>query len=156
MPEVGLEPEPTPASPSAAAQPVLAFDYGDKRIGVAVGERAIGMAHPLETIVAADDRRRLEAIAQLVREWRPARLIVGIPGGIDVGHSTASRVRGFARALARRFRVPVDLVDEHLSSWEASRELTRTGIRARAQKKRIDALAACIILERWFEAQPRG
>lgn len=142
-----------PASDAAdAAGSILALDYGEKRIGVAVGDAAIGIAHPLQHIAFEDNRRRLEAIERLVREWQPRRIVMGIPDaepGSD--HPIARSARRFARRLSARFGLPVDLIDEHLSSWEASRRLTSAGVRARSQKAHIDALAACVILDRWFE-----
>jgi putative Holliday junction resolvase len=131
---------------------VLAFDFGAKRIGVAVGDLAIGIAHPLERIAFEDNRRRFEAIANLLREWQPVRLVVGVPSAAD-DHPVARQVRRFAQRLRSRFLLPVDLVDEHLTSWETSRELSRAGVRATDQKRDIDRLAACVILESWFEAR---
>jgi len=137
-----------------AAGSILAFDFGEKRIGVAVGDTAIGIAHPLEQIAFEDNRRRLEAVARLVGEWQPTRLVVGIPGAeSSCDHPVARAARRFAQRLTARFALPVDLIDEHLSSWEASRKLTAAGVHARGQKPHIDALAACGILERWFEAE---
>lgn len=131
---------------------ILAFDFGEQRIGVAVGDTVIGIAHPLRQIAFDDNRRRLQAVAHLVNEWRPARLVVGIPGASG-DHPVARGARRFAQRLGARFHLPVDLVDENLSSWEASRKLTAAGLPAREQKAHIDALAACGILERWFEAR---
>ena len=131
---------------------VLAFDFGAKRIGVAVGELAIGIAHPLERIAFEDNRRRFEVIARLVREWQPVRLVVGTPSA-SADHPVAIQVQRFAQRLRSRFLLPVDLVDEHLSSWETSRELSRAGVRATDQKRDIDRLAACVILESWFETR---
>ena len=135
---------------------VLAFDFGAKRIGVAVGDRAIGIAHPLGTITVPDNRRRLEAVARLVEEWRPVRLVIGMPSSCaSTDHAVASQVRRFAQRLAARFGLAVDLVDEHLTSWESRRKLSAAGVRASGQKPYVDQLAACVILESWFEEQAR-
>jgi len=131
---------------------VLGFDFGAKRIGVAVGDLAIGIAHPLERIAFEDNRRRFEAIARLIREWQPVQLVVGVPSAAP-SHPVAMQVQRFAQRLRSRFLLPVDLVDEHLTSWETSRELSRAGVRASDQKRDIDRLAACVILESWFEAR---
>lgn len=128
---------------------VLAFDFGAKRIGVAVGDLRIGIAHPLGRIAFEDNRRRFEAIANLIREWQPVRLIVGTP--LAAGHPVATQVGRFAQRLRNRFLLPVDLIDEHLTSWESSRKLSHAGVRAGDQKRDIDSLAACVILETWFE-----
>jgi putative Holliday junction resolvase len=141
----------------AESGPVFAFDFGAKRIGVAVGDPAIGIAHPLEQIACEDNRRRFEAIAKLVQEWQPKRFVVGLPSaGAGSDHAVAAQVRRFAQRLESRFALPVDFVDEHLTSWESSRKLTRAGVRAASQKRYVDQLAACIILESWFEAQRRS
>ena len=131
---------------------VLGFDFGAKRIGVAVGDLAIGIAHPLERIAFEDNRRRFEAIARLIREWQPVQLVVGVPSAAPA-HPVAMQVKRFEQRLRSRFLLPVDLVDEHLTSWETSRELSRAGVRASDQKRDIDRLAACVILESWFEAR---
>lgn len=136
-----------------ASGAILAFDFGDERIGVALGDATIGIAHPLATIAFADNARRFEAINRLVEEWRPARIVVGLPGASSGGeHPLAARVRRFRERLRSRFGLPVDLVDEHLSSWEASGRMSRAGVRTSDQKPYIDQLAACVILESWFEA----
>ncbi|MDP2706848.1 MAG: Holliday junction resolvase RuvX, partial [Burkholderiales bacterium] len=70
-------------TPHGAGTTVLAFDFGERRIGVAVGDTAVGIAHPLTMIDAADRQRRFAAIAALVEEWRPALLVVGLPGHLD-------------------------------------------------------------------------
>jgi putative Holliday junction resolvase len=135
----------------AAAGCILAFDFGEKRIGVAVGDTTVRIAHPLQQIAFEDNRRRLEAVSRLVEEWRPARLVVGVPAAAsERDHPLASAARRFARRLSARFDRPVDLIDEDLSSWEASRKLTAAGIPARRQKPLLDSQAACEILERWF------
>ena len=138
----------------ADAGAVLAFDFGVKRIGIAVGDLAIGIAHPLEQIAFTDNRRRLDAIAKLVAEWQPVRLVVGVPPVSDSDNAAiGAQVRRFIERLGARFALPVDRVDEHLTSWESSRRLTRAGVRARDQKPHVDRLAACVILESWFEAR---
>jgi len=152
MHEAGARPAGISDRPVAEGS-ILAFDFGEKRIGVAVGDTAIRIPHPLQQIVFEDNRRRFESVARLVEEWRPTRLVVGVPDAqSDDDHPIARAARRFARRLAARFDLPVDLIDESLSSWEASRKLTSTGVRARGQKPHLDALAACEILERWFEA----
>lgn len=123
-----------------AAGTVLAFDFGLKRIGVAVGEAALGTAHPLATIAAPG----FAAIDKLVREWRPSTLVVGLPVDERGEHALEGRVRRFARQLAGRFRLPVETVDERYSSVEAERLLRG------AKKKAVDAVAAQLILEQYF------
>lgn len=136
---------------------MLAFDFGDKRIGVAVGEIERGIAHPLTTIRFEDNRRRLDSIACMIEEWHPTCLIIGVPA-FESGekHPMAAKIRRFAQRLKARFVLPIELIDETLSSWDASRELSRAGIAVRKQKDVLDAMAACAILETWFEQKQPG
>ncbi|MCC6533962.1 MAG: Holliday junction resolvase RuvX [Burkholderiales bacterium] len=130
---------------------VLAFDFGARRIGVAIGDTELRIAHPLEVIAYEDNRRRFDAIAALIAEWRPGALLVGRPGD-DPAHPLAAAIARFARRLHASFGLPVHLVDESLSSWVAGRRLSEAGIAARDQGTRLDAMAACVILETWFAA----
>jgi putative Holliday junction resolvase len=129
--------------PEQAAGTVLAFDFGLKRIGVAVGEAELGTAHPLPGIAAPG----FAAIDKLVKEWRPAALVVGLPVADHGEHALEKRVRRFARQLSGRFRLPVATVDERYSSVEAER-LVR-GLK----KKAVDSVAAQLILEQYFHGR---
>jgi putative holliday junction resolvase len=131
---------------------VLAFDFGMRRIGVAVGDTRLRIAHPLATIAAEDNRSRFEAIAALVAEWQPVRLVLGCPASAGGAmHALMPALLRFERRLAARFGLPIERVDETLSSWDASRRMSTVGTAARFQKQRLDAMAACVILEAWFE-----
>jgi putative Holliday junction resolvase len=141
-----------PPSLRIAEGSVLALDFGERRIGVAVGDTRLAIAHPLTTIDAPDNKRRFEAIAALVAEWQPAGFVLGCPGLTRGGeHALVPAQARFERRLAARFGLPVERVDETLSSWDASRRMSARGMPARSQKQRIDAMAACVILEAWFE-----
>ena len=139
---------------ASAPAVVLAFDYGAKRIGVAVGQAATGTASPAGVIPVhgAPDWAALE---RCVRDWSPARLLVGVPYNMD-GTETAltATCRAFADELARRFGLPVDCVDERLTSRAATadlREARRSGARTRrVRREDIDAHAARLILETWL------
>jgi putative Holliday junction resolvase len=116
----------------------LAFDYGTKRIGVAAGNSLTRTATPLRTIAVT---ARDEAIAQLVAEWRPDALVVGIPRHPDgAPHDNTRRAERFARQLAGRFKLPVHEVDERYTSVEASALGARD----------VDAAAAALILEQFL------
>ena len=118
---------------------VMAFDFGERRIGVAVGDREVGIAHPLETIEV------------LVREWRPNLFVVGLPVSVDGSeHELAPLVRSFCAALSDRFGVATRLVDERYTSAEASEILNEAGVRGRRQKEYLDQVAAQTILEDFF------
>lgn len=132
--------------------PVLGFDYGDKRIGVAVGEALTGGARPLATI--GPDWTR---IAALLREWKPAACVVGLPLAADGAEQpVTTRARQFAAALRKRAGgIPVHTCDERHSSLAAASALKmrRSGGRA-ARDVQIDAVAACLILEQWLSQNP--
>jgi putative holliday junction resolvase len=118
---------------------VLAFDFGLKRIGVAVGEPELKTAHPLESVSSFDE------IQLLVKEWRPTRLVVGLPVREAGEHPLAKKVEKFARRLEGSFRLPVARIDERFTSVEAESRLR--GVR----KKAIDSVAAQLILEQYFD-----
>jgi putative Holliday junction resolvase len=131
--------------PERASRTVLAFDFGLKRIGVAVGEPELRTAHPLPAIAAPG----FTSIEKLVTEWRPSRMVVGLPVAEQGEHPLAKRVERFARQLEGRFRVPVARVDERFSSVEAESRLR--GIKGRSIEGRsIDSVAAQLILEQYF------
>ena len=119
---------------------VLAFDFGLKRIGVAVGEAELGTAHPLAPI----DAPGFDSISKLVSEWRPSQLVVGLPIAANGAHPLAKRVERFARQLEGRFHLPVARVDERYSSVEAESRLR--GLK----RKGIDSVAAQLLLEQYF------
>ena len=140
---------------------VLAFDFGEKRIGVAVGEWALGQAHPLTTIRSEANAERFAAIGALIGEWQPVSLVVGLPVALDgAAHAMSARCTRFANQLRGRFGLPVAHVDERYSSVEAEERLREPGSRRhrgarRGQdaKAQIDTLAAQIILQSYFDAQ---
>jgi len=130
---------------------VLAFDFGERRIGVAVGELQLGIAHPLETIDAAANDARFARIDALLREWRPVLVVVGLPLALDGGeHRLTGLARKFAQRLRGRFGIETRLVDERLTSVEAQRAARAGGLTARDSKRHVDPLAAKLILEAFF------
>jgi len=150
-----------PDATAVAARVVLAFDFGRRRIGVACGDTLCRTATALAGIHNADSGPRWELIEALLREWRPALLVVGLPYNADGSESAMSgRARDFAVALAGRSGLAVSLVDERYSSLEAGmrlQSLRAAGLRKRrVLKGDVDAAAACIILERWFSELSRG
>lgn len=154
--------EPGPEQPhlletgsAAAARPssIIAFDFGTRRIGVAVGQTVTGSASPLTTLANGADGPDFAAIGALLREWRPDTLVVGLPmqadGSIGAVGEAAS---AFAKAL-EPFAVPVVMVDERDSSQEAEaalRNARKAGSRGRIRKEQIDAAAAVFIAERYL------
>ncbi|MEX0975893.1 MAG: Holliday junction resolvase RuvX [Woeseia sp.] len=138
---------------TAPASTVLAFDFGLRRIGAAVGQPITGSASPLGTISNGDSGPDWSGIECLISEWRPHRLVVGLPTREDGSRSAiTTAVLQFAADLAR-FGLTVETVDERYSSIEASARLgqqRQQGLRGRVHKKAVDAAAAVIIAERWL------
>ena len=129
----------------------LGFDFGFKRIGVAVGQRLTGSASPLATLQAKDGVPQWDRVQTLINDWRPQALIVGLPTRIDEGEQyTTGASRGFARALRKRFDLPVHLVDERLSTVEARAHLFESGGYRNIKTSEVDSIAACVILEQWL------
>ena len=136
---------------------ILAFDFGTRRIGVAMGNTLTRTAHPLTTI--ADNARdaRLDGIAALIEEWRPAQLVVGLPTHADgTPHAMTARAQRFARQLDARFGLPVALVDERWTTEIAQGALRAGGRGGRDARGERDAVAAQIILQAWFDAADEG
>ena len=140
------------ASAPAPAGTVLAFDFGERYTGVALGETSIGVAHPLGLIVATDSAMRLTEIAALVQEWKPALLVIGLPLTLDgAEHQMTRRCRRFSRQLQARFGLPVKMVDERLSSTAASESLQAVGKGGRKHKLLAHQVSAQIILQSYFD-----
>lgn len=135
---------------------LIGFDFGSRRIGVAVGETSTRIASPLGAIDAPANDARFEAIGRIVAEWRPTGFVVGRPKHSDGSeHEVARLAEKFARRLEARYGVPVAFVDETLTSAEA--ESTLRGSRTRAGRKAdIDALAATIILQSFLDGMQRA
>jgi len=134
-----------------AHQTLLAFDFGLKRTGVAVGNTVSGGARPLTTIVAEENDKRFAAVAALLEEWKPDTLLVGLPLAPDGAETEISkRARRFGNQLHGRFGLPVEFVDERYSSAVAEDGLKPR----RADKEKIDAAAAAIILQAWLDQRP--
>jgi len=131
---------------------LIGLDFGERRIGVAVGETSIGIASAVGVIEEASDAARLAAIDRLQAEWRPAAFIVGQPRHSDGSeHAIARRAARFARRLAARYRLPVMLVDETLTSVEAERELRKVVVERPLRIGDVDAVAAALILQSFFD-----
>jgi putative Holliday junction resolvase len=131
-----------------AHQTLLGFDYGRKRIGVAVGQQLTQSATALTTVRARDGKPDWEAINRLIAEWKPDALVVGIPYHMDGSEQDMTQAaRRFCRQLEGRYRLPVHQVDERLTSYMAESTLTETG----KLQQDIDPLAARLILEDWLQ-----
>lgn len=143
------------AKPGVAT--VLAFDFGTRRIGVAIGNTVLRVAHPLTTIAAESGAERFAAIARLIGEWQPGLLVVGRPVHADgIAHAMTARAERFARQLEGRFRLPVAHADERYTTQVAETALTGAGLRGAERRAARDAAAAQVILQAWFDDEPRA
>jgi putative Holliday junction resolvase len=130
---------------------VLGFDYGRKRIGVAVGQALTGTATPLTTIRCRGERPDWQVIARLIETWKPDALVVGEPSAPPgVFHPIAQAARRFGNQLRGRYGLPVYWIDERLSSHAAERALRAV---RRRDDEVVDSVAAGIILETWLNQQ---
>lgn len=137
-----------------AAGAVLAFDFGKKRIGVAIGNTAVGVAHPLATVDSEVTERRFALIGQLIQTWQPVLLVVGLPLHSDgTVHELTQLSQRFARRLSGRFNIKVIMKDERYTSETASATLREAGITGRKQKAVLDQVAAQHILQSFFDEQ---
>ncbi|PMR74659.1 Holliday junction resolvase RuvX [Billgrantia endophytica] len=137
---------------------VLAFDFGTRRIGVAVGNELIASARQLEPLSARDGIPDWNRVTRLVEEWRPDLFVVGLPLNMDGTESEMSlRARKFGKRLFGRYGVPCEMVDERGSTREAKAIARESGLLRNARKSYrddgVDGIAAILILESWFARQ---
>lgn len=131
----------------------LGFDFGYKRIGVAVGQSITGTATPLKTVRAQQGVPEWNEVSKIINDWQPQELIVGLPTCIDESELyTTEPAKAFAKSLEQRYNLPVHLVDERLTTIEARERLFAKGGYKKLKNTEIDCIAACIILEQWLEA----
>ena len=135
---------------------LLGFDYGSKRIGVAVGQDLTRNANGLRTLHNTSSGPDWPAIDELIKQWQPDLLVVGMPHNMDDSpHPLTERVRHFGKQLEQRYNLPVVWIDEKLSSLEAEAQLAHSG-KSRSTKRdktNIDKLAAAVILQTWLNSQ---
>lgn len=133
---------------------VLAFDFGTKSIGCAVGQSITGTAQALPAFKAQDGIPNWDAIGKCLAEWQPDRVVVGLPLNMDgTEQDLTVRARKFAHRLHGRFGVAVELQDERLTTTEARAEIFGRGGYKALNKSKVDGISACLILESWFENQ---
>lgn len=140
----------------SAPRTIICFDFGLRRIGVAVGQDVTGSASPLGTVANRDEGVDHDRIDAILREWKPAQLVVGMPAHADGTRSEMQEpVEAFVEEL-RRYGLPIDTVDERYTSIEAESVLKKArsaGTRGRISKDMVDAAAAVLIAERYLAIQ---
>lgn len=134
---------------------LLGFDYGTKKIGIAVGQSITRTVTPLTTLANTKSTPDWSGIEKLVQEWQPSLLIVGLPLHMDGSEQEMTDLaRTFANQLRQRYQKPVEMVDERLSSYEAELQLRSeqqlSGRKRRQTPQDIDKMAARLIIESWF------
>ncbi len=130
---------------------VLAFDFGEKRIGVALGDLKLKIAHPLTTIDTEINDKRFAMIAALIKEYSPVLFVVGLPINEDSSpHPIGLLAKKFSQRLSGRFGIQTVLVDERLSSAAAAEALEASGVKGARQKLWLDQVAAQQILQQFF------
>ncbi|MAX32425.1 MAG: Holliday junction resolvase RuvX [Halomonadaceae bacterium] len=139
---------------------ILAFDFGTRRIGVAVGNEMLRSATALEPLPARDGIPDWTQVSRLIEEWRPDLFVVGLPINMDGSESEMStRARKFGNRLYGRYGKPCEMVDERGSTREAKTLAREAGHRGNYREDSVDGLAAALILEGWFaheEGLPGG
>ena len=131
---------------------VIAFDFGEKKIGVAIGNSITKTAHPLETIRKIKKVERIQSIENLLKEWEPGIVVVGLPLNEDGTESRLTLLaQNFAKNIENKFKVPTVLVDERYTTVEAKILLSGSVKNIRKGNQAIDQVAAQIILDAYFE-----
>ena len=130
---------------------VIGFDFGMKRIGVAIGQTVSMHASPLKTLRAKDGVPNWDEVASLIKEWQPSELIVGIPINLDGSNQLVTfAAKKFSKKLIHRFKLPVHGEDERFTTIEARSLLFDKGGYRSIEKSEIDSIAAVIITEQWL------
>ncbi|AXY42818.1 MULTISPECIES: Holliday junction resolvase RuvX [unclassified Halomonas] len=133
---------------------ILGFDFGTRRIGVAVGNELLASARELDPLPARDGIPDWQQVARLVEEWRPDLFVVGLPLTAEGEEQLMStRARKFGKRLFGRFGVPCEMVDERGSTGEAKVIARERGHRGNYREASVDGISAVLIVERWFAAR---
>ena len=131
---------------------IIGFDFGQKRIGVAIGNNISKSAQALITIESASNNQKFEAIQKIMDEWQPVSIVVGVPFNVDGSeHKVTNLCKKFAKQLEQKYALPIHLIDERYTSIEASYEIQDKKIDLKKKKLLIDRIAAKIILQSYLD-----
>ena len=131
---------------------IIGFDFGQKRIGVAIGNNISKSAQALITIESASSNQKFEAIQKIMDEWQPVSIVVGVPFNVDGSeHKVTNLCKKFAKQLEQKYALPIHLIDERYTSIEASYEIQDKKIDLKKKKLLIDQIAAKIILQSYLD-----
>jgi putative pre-16S rRNA nuclease len=143
--------------PEAVRGQILGFDFGLRQIGVASTHTDLGIVSPVSVLSAKNGRVNPAEVVALVKEWRPKALVVGLPINMDGTESELSkRARHFANWLGEVTAMPIEMVDERLTSREAKAMASEQGHSGDYRRQPVDAIAACLILEQWIGNRPKA
>lgn len=130
---------------------VIAFDFGMKSIGIAIGQSVTGTASPLHAFRAQDGIPNWDKLAELITQWQPDALLVGLPLNMDgTQQPITASVKRFAGRLKHKYKLPVFLHDERLSTVDAKAKLFELGGYKKLTKEKVDSVSACLIYESWL------
>jgi putative holliday junction resolvase len=142
------------AAPAARAPRILGLDVGSKRIGLAISDPLGITAQGLETLHRLNKRFDFAQLEQVIREYRVAEIVIGLPLRMTGSEGTqAEKMQAFAEEISRRFRLPVHLWDERLTSAQANRLLRETDMSIKRRGEVVDQMAAVLILQSWMDAR---
>jgi putative Holliday junction resolvase len=131
---------------------IIGFDFGQKRIGVAIGNNISKSAQALITIESASSNQKFEAIQKIMDEWQPVSIVVGVPFNVDGSeHKVTNLCKKFAKQLEQKYALPIHLIDERYTSIEAGYEIQDKKIDPKKKKLLIDQIAAKIILQSYLD-----
>lgn len=134
-----------------SAKTCIAFDFGMKSIGVAVGQEITGTASPLSALKAIDGIPNWDTVASVIKEWQPNELLVGLPLNMDgTEQALTANVKRFAGRLKHKYNLPVHQYDERLSTVDAKEKLFALGGFKKLSKDKVDSVSACLIYETWL------
>jgi len=131
---------------------VIGFDFGQKRIGVAIGNNISKTAQALITINSASNNQKFEVIQKIIEEWQPISIVVGVPFNVDGSeHKVTNLSKKFAKQLEQKYSLPIHLIDERYTSIEANHEIKDKKKDLKKKKLLIDQIAAKIILQSYLD-----
>ena len=131
---------------------IIEFDFGQKRIGVAIGNNISKSAQALITIESTSSNQKFEVIQKIMDEWQPVSIVVGVPFNVDGSeHKVTNLCKKFAKQLEQKYALPIYLIDERYTSIEASYEIQDKKIDLKKKKLLIDQIAAKIILQSYLD-----
>ena len=131
---------------------IMSFDFGETRIGVAIGNTSLNIPHPLSIIIGKNKFEKFAKIAKYIDEWRPVVLVVGMPSNHANKDELVQSITRFSNRLKNNFKLPVVFVNEDYTSHNAANLLKEQAVYGKAQKNKLDSLAACEILQTYFSS----